>query len=107
MICVGVQFCFENRPMGLIRKQFFIDPEQNRELKRLAYEAGMSEGEFIRESLSARIASAESTRQWSHGLSELSGAWAARDDAQAEALDLRRSWRRRLDRLGLSAKSGR
>ncbi len=93
--------------MGLIRKQFFIEPAQNRELKRLAAAAGMSEGEFIRESLSARIASAEKAGQWKSGLDALSGAWAKRDDVQAEAVKLRRGWRRRLERLGLADKPGR
>ncbi len=93
--------------MGLIRKQFFIDPEQNRELKRLAAQAGMSEGEFIRESLSARIASAENTDHWKSGLDVLSGAWAEREDAQAEAVRIRRGWGRRLERLGLADKPGR
>lgn len=93
-----------DHPIGLVRKQFFIDPEQNRELKRLAAAAGMSEGEFIRESLAARIAGLSGERDWRLGLEQLSGAWAERDDVQESMRELRRGWGRRLSRLGLSPK---
>lgn len=91
--------------MSMIRKQFFIDTEQNRRLQALAAETGKSESELVRESLSERLgrAGAETEGEgWRTALDKLSGAWAERDDMQEFVRDLRKGGSRRLRRLGLA-----
>ena len=89
-------------PMNMIRKQFFIDAEQNRQLKQLAESAGKSEGEVIRESLEALIiAKSAGDDDWRRGLERLSGAWADRDDMHDFVRELRQGGSRRLKRIGL------
>ena len=88
--------------MAKIRKQFFIEQEQNRRLKLLATQTGKSEGEVIRESIAARVAGAdEAAQDWRQGLDRLSGAWSDRDDMQDFVRELRKGSSRRMKRLGL------
>ena len=89
----------------MIRKQFFIDEEQNQHLKALSGETGKSEGELIRESIAARIeATAAEDDDWRNGLEKLLRAWADRDDMQGFVRALRKGSGRRLARLGLVEK---
>ena len=97
--------CVEAEFMTMIRKQFFIDEEQNQRLKALSGETGKSEGELIRESIAARIeATAAEDDDWRNGLEKLSRAWADRDDMQGFVRALRKGSGRRLARLGLVEK---
>ena len=88
--------------MNMIRKQFFIDADQNKQLKALATRTGKSEGEVIREGLDALIkAKSAADDCWRRGLDKLSGAWADREDMQELVRELRSGGSRRMKRLGL------
>ncbi len=67
----------------MIRKQFFIDEEQNRKLKALAERTGRSEAEIIREGLATVIDRPETvgkTKDDGEGWREAFGIWRDRDD---------------------------
>ena len=88
--------------MNMIRKQFFIDAEQNQRLKHVAKMTGKSEGEVIREGLDALIAAKSvGNDDWQRGLERLSGAWSDRGDMHDLVRELRNGGSRRLKRIGL------
>jgi hypothetical protein len=87
--------------VGLVRKQFFIDADQNRQLKRLASSVGKSEGELIREGVAARLAAAKAEDDWRSGLDRIGDSWVEREHLQEEMAELRKGWRKRLKRLRL------
>ncbi len=93
--------------MTMIRKQFFIDRDQSRRLKRLAAAKGVAEGEIIRVAIEHKLQNDRAELDdWRNGLNAISGSWADRHDMQDFVRKLRKGSGRRLKRLGLMPGGG-
>ncbi len=93
----------------MVRKQIFITADQNKRLKTHAAAAGVSEAELIRAGIDLRLQEqVEKQKAWSDTVTEtvakLSGAWAERENLDAEMLEIRRRWNRRDQLLGKRTK---
>jgi len=81
----------------MIRKQFFIDKEQNERLRALALSTGKSEGELIREGvMHVLAASPPEENDWKAGFRKIRGMWA--DYPEIDGIMKRRREARRLRR---------
>ena len=79
----------------MIRKQFFIDEDENTRLKSEALRSGKSEGELIREGVMQVLDRQTATEEdWKVGLRRLKGMWADGPEID-EFMELRRDARRR------------
>ena len=86
----------------MIRKQVYLDPKHERELKRMARESGKTEATIIREALDRLIAENRLNREQMEAWNaerEFIDQWAAKGPAPAS----QRGWRREdlYDRKGL------
>lgn len=93
----------------MIRKQIFIEDEQNRQLKRLAAVTGKSEGALIREGLLQVLnQKMPADDDWKIVLRRLKGIWSDRtdvDEVMAKQREARRRGKKRLLRaMGVSRK---
>ena len=78
----------------MIRKQFFIDEEENSRLKAAAVRCGESEGELIRQGVKQVLDQAAPPEEdWKVGLRRLKGMWADRTGID-EVMKVRREARR-------------
>jgi hypothetical protein len=86
----------------MIRKQFFIEEEQNARLKRVALVSGKSEAELIREGIDQRLKDAKElaeTEDWKAAWRKAAGMWADYPEIDAIVADRRRARGRRRDRV--------
>lgn len=86
----------------MIRKQFFIEEEQNARLKSTALATGKSEAELIREGIDQRLVKAKDEIEltdWRAGWRKVAGMWADYPEID-EIMDERRKARgRRRDQM--------
>jgi predicted transcriptional regulator len=84
----------------MIRKQFFIDEQQNKRLKRLALAIGKSEGELIREGVDHRLSRKDAEEaDWKAGLRQARGMWADYPEIEQIMKERREARARRRDRM--------
>ena len=86
----------------MVRKQFFISAEQNKQLKAQAAAAGVSEADLIRAGIDLRLQQKAEKTDWRRLADSLSGAWGERDDLDDILKRRRASWKKRRKRLGLT-----
>ncbi len=88
--------------MYMVRKQLYITPDQEADLKRKAEEAGVSEAELVRRALDAALRGREPTR-WRPGreaaITRLKNQWASPDTSLEESFDRDAIYEGRMDRL--------
>jgi len=84
----------------MVRKQFFITAEQNRRLKAHATATGASEAELVRAGIDLRLEQKAEKPDWHRIAASLSGAWAERENLDAEMREIRGRWNRRDQILG-------
>jgi Ribbon-helix-helix domain len=90
---------------AMIRKQVYIEPEQDKALKRLSSEAGVTEAALIRESIDMLLHQRLATADRSVAIRGIFGLWRDREDDSNAAN--RASWRRRRERLSSGPSGGR
>lgn len=82
----------------MIRKQFFIEEEQNALLKRVARVSGKSEAELIREGIDQRLKDAKELTEpedWKKAMQRVAGIWADYPEIEDQIAEGRKSWTRR------------
>jgi hypothetical protein len=87
----------------MIRKQVFIRTDQNRRLKAMAAQQGVSEGELIRTGISLLLEQAAGAEaDWKSAWRQAAGIWKDYPEVEQKIAKQRKGWGRRLKRLGLS-----
>ena len=86
--------------MTMVRKQFFIDPEASRRLKRAAASKGVSEADLIRDGIDRVLKDAEAEGEnWKKALKSLRGIWKDRTDLDEAFAERRQRRGQRRDRI--------
>ena len=86
----------------MIRKQFFIEEEQNARLKSAALATGKSEAELIREGIDQRLVKAKDEIEltdWRAGWRKVAGMWADYPEIDEITAERRKARGRRRDQM--------
>jgi hypothetical protein len=84
----------------MIRKQFFIEEDENKRLKSAALATGKSEGELIRDGVKQLLEKVQPAEDdWRAGLRSLKGMWADYPEIDQILKDRRAARGRRRDRM--------
>ena len=84
----------------MIRKQFFIEEDENKRLKSAALATGKSEGELIRDGVKQLLETVQSAEDdWKVGLRSLKGMWADYPEIDQILKDRRVARGRQRDRM--------
>ena len=81
----------------MIRKQVYITPEQQRQLRERAAAAGVPEAELIRAGIDKQLVETAQADPdaWRRIFDDVSPSWAEREDLQEEMARIRSRWNRR------------
>lgn len=84
----------------MIRKQVYITPEQQRQLRERAAAAGVPEAELIRAGIDKQLVETAQADPdaWRRIFDDVSPSWAEREDLQEELAELRAGWTKRVER---------
>ena len=84
----------------MIRKQVYITPEQQRQLRERAAAAGVPEAELIRAGIDKQLVETAQADPdaWRRIFDDVSPSWAEREDLQEEIAQVRAEWSKKVDR---------